>query len=70
MALIDDPKVQNLIEKEVTKAVKAETKRIVAAVKEVMTAKVEEAKVAGDKAGAKALSQLAKELTFAMKPEA
>ena len=72
--LQDDPKVQELLNKagekaakEQDKAVKAETKRNIETIKGIVAAKVNAAKEAGDKAVAKALAELGKELVGAVK---
>lgn len=72
--LQDDPKVQELLNKagekaakEQDKAVKAETKRNIETIKGIVTDKINAAKEAGDKAVAKALAELGKELVGAVK---
>lgn len=60
MALKDDPQVQALVEREVTKAVKAETRRCVNNAKKVLDDAVAEQ---DDKGFARVLREVKKELT-------
>lgn len=55
------------MEKEIAKAVKAETKRILEIVKASAANAVQAAKDAGDKASAKSLAALGKEVTAGIK---
>lgn len=64
--LKDDPKVQALVEKEVKKAVTAETKRVLALVKGA----VDENKAVEDKAFRTAVAGALKSLTAAIKEAA
>lgn len=65
--LLQDPKVAELVGKETAKATKAQTKRILAIVKDISTEQVGAAKEGGQKELAKALSQIAKDITAAIK---
>lgn len=53
MALIDDPKVQNLVDREVKKAVSADRKRILTAIKEDVAPDANEIEDSGAKKAAK-----------------
>lgn len=63
----DDPKVQELINKSVEKALKAQRKAIVSAVKETVGNVVDAAKADGEKASAKILKELGNQVLEAAK---
>lgn len=67
MALKDDPKVVELVEKASAKAAKEENKRVTTLIKEQFAGAVAAAKDAGDKAAAKALGATQKEALAAIK---
>ena len=67
MALKDDPKVQELVAKEIEKAVKGKIRELTLAVRAVTAAAIEAAKETGDRATAKLLTGLNKEIVSALK---
>jgi hypothetical protein len=66
-SLKNDPAVQELVAKAVTKAVKYENKRVLTLIKSSSAADVAALKEAEDKAGAKAAASVAKNIAAAVK---